>query len=553
MTRKAWAVAVVLGILAFAAVGQNPSPDLILWNGKIFTSDSAHPYVQALAIRGARIVATGDSEKIKTLAGSKTKLIDVGGRTVIPGINDAHNHLTIFPAKTVHLRFKGMDPDWTEVKEAISKALAENRETSLLFGEFGPAVYFDPRVNRDALDGVAPAHAVFLQSITGHAAILNSAALSKLGIPENVRDPVAGRYERFPDGRLNGIEREYAVLAVGRKLSDLASKDTGAAQLRDFALEAARLGITSVQDMSDVMAPDRCAELLEKGEVPIRVRIMRMPMTTPECRDTKEGLSTPRHPAPLISVNGTKWLLDGTPMEGTLAKAQEWQEVLRTSAEEAWIRLATGFSEREMEAMLRESLENNDQLMVHVSGYASAKAMLEAMQGTGGSRVWATKRVRFEHGDGILSDLVPLVKALGVVVVQNPTHFDLGAILPGAHLGRVQPLRSLLEAGIPVAIGSDGPMNPYLNILLASVHPNRHEEAITREQAVVAYTLTAAYAQFAEKEKGSLEKGKLADLAVLSQDIFSVPGDELPKTESVLTLVGGKTVYDALEEPGRTR
>ena len=203
-------------------------------------------------------------------------------------------------------------------------------------------------------------------------------------------------------------------------------------------------------------------------------------------------------------------------MEGTLAKAQEWQEVLRTSAEEAWIRLATGFSEREMEAMLRESLENNDQLMVHVSGYASAKAMLEAMQGTGGSRVWATKRVRFEHGDGILSDLVPLVKALGVVVVQNPTHFDLGAILPGAHLGRVQPLRSLLEAGIPVAIGSDGPMNPYLNILLASVHPNRHEEAITREQAVVAYTLTAAYAQFAEKEKGSLEKGKLADLAVLS-------------------------------------
>jgi predicted amidohydrolase YtcJ len=103
----------------------------------------------------------------------------------------------------------------------------------------------------------------------------------------------------------------------------------------------------------------------------------------------------------------------------------------------------------------------------------------------------------------------------------------------------------LLAAGIPVALGSDGPMNPYLNIMLASLHPNRPSEAITREQAVIAYTLTSAYAEFAEKDKGSLEPGKLADLAVLSQDIFTVDASDLPKTESVLTMVGGKIVYDA--------
>lgn len=96
-----------------------------------------------------------------------------------------------------------------------------------------------------------------------------------------------------------------------------------------------------------------------------------------------------------------------------------------------------------------------------------------------------------------------------------------------------------------MAFGSDGPFNPYLNIMLASVDPDRPREAITREQAVTAYTLTAAYAEFAEKDKGSLEPGKLADLAVLSQDIFHVPPDDLPKTESVLTMVGGKIVYDA--------
>jgi predicted amidohydrolase YtcJ len=108
-----------------------------------------------------------------------------------------------------------------------------------------------------------------------------------------------------------------------------------------------------------------------------------------------------------------------------------------------------------------------------------------------------------------------------------------------------QPFHSLIDAGIPVAIGSDGAWNPYLNIMLASTFGRHPAEAISREQAVVAYTLTSAYAEFAENDKGSLEPDKLADLAVLSQYIFSVPANDLPKTESVLTMVGGKIVYDA--------
>jgi predicted amidohydrolase YtcJ len=207
------------------------------------------------------------------------------------------------------------------------------------------------------------------------------------------------------------------------------------------------------------------------------------------------------------------------------------------------------FSEREMEAMLRESLSNDDQLLVHIVGDRTTEIFLNAMDATGGKAVWSGRRVRIEHGDGIMPDLVSRTKELGVIVIVNPTHLALRDLFikrfGAERTNQIQPLRSLLSVGIPVAIGSDGPNNPYLNIMLASLYPGKPQEAITREQAVTAYTLTAAYAEFAEKDKGSLEPGKLADLAVLSQDIFRVPPGELPKTESVLTLVGGKIVYDA--------
>jgi len=267
---------------------------------------------------------------------------------------------------------------------------------------------------------------------------------------------------------------------------------------------------------------------------------MRMTMTTPAGRYTVEGRSASRNPSPLITVSGTKWMLDGTPLEGTFTP-REAQRVLFASDPNLTVtQLALTFPAKEIEAMLRESLENNDQLMVHVSGYPSASAVLDAMQAMGGEKVWTGRRVRFEHGDGLFPDLVPRAKQFGVVVVQNPTHLAVGL-----KLAQAQPLRSLLADGIPVAFGSDGPMNPYLNIMLASTHPNRPSEAMSREQAVIAYTLTSAYAEFTEKDKGSLESGKLADLTVLSQDIFSVAPQELPKTESILTMVGGKIVYDA--------
>jgi predicted amidohydrolase YtcJ len=543
---RLFVVFVAIFAVVFAA-GQESTPDLVLINGKIFTSNAANPFVQALAIRGERIMATGDSAKIKPLAGTKTRVIDLGGRTVIPGINDVHQHIIISPPGTVQPDFGTMDPTWDQAKETIAAAVQKAPKGSLILATIGSTIFHDPSIARDALDRLTLDHPVVLNTAPGHASILNSAALVKFGIREDQKDPLGGKYERSVDGKLTGVLREYAVQS-GARASGLAASDAEAvAQLRDFFSQSVRFGITSVQDMSNGIEPGRAARLFKETPTPIRIRIIRNPLATPTGRDMQEGLSVPRNPTPLIAVNGTKWFVDGVMLENTFAPRDAPSLPAGESPDYAVSHLPLTLPETEIPVMLQESLANNDPIMFHISGYQGAKAALDAMQATGGKAIWAGKRVRFEHGDGLFPDLIPRAKEMGIVLTQNPTHFDLSVLFGPTPLKfeKSQLLKSLIAAGVPVALGSDGPMNPYLNIMLACMHPGNPPEAISREQAVIAYTLTSAYAEFQEKEKGSLEPGKLADLAVLSLDIFNVPFSEMPKTESVLTLVGGKIVYDA--------
>jgi len=537
----------VSSLLAPQLVAQQQPPDLILLNGQIFTSDAAHPYVQALAISGERILATGDSAKIKLLAGPHTQRIDLAGRTVIPGINDAHDHIDLDPPHVVRLNLNTPDPTWSQMKDAIAAAAAKAPKGTFILADIGPIIFHNTAVARNALDQTAPENPVILTTLTGHAAILNSVALAQAGIRDDQPDPLGGRYERSADGKLTGVLREYAVLQLSRKLALMPSDAEAINQLRGLFAQCVKFGITSLQDMSDALPPDRDVKLFEAAPTPIRIRIMRMPGTTPAGRDTLEGLSVPRHPSPLITVSGTKWMLDGVPLENTFTPRDVPSVPAGETLDYGARHLPLTFPEKEMDAMLRESLADGDQMMFHVSGYLSTAAMLNAMQATGGKKVWDVKRVRFEHGDGLFPDLIPRAKDFGIVVVQNPTHFDAGLLFGPTPVTYkdVQPFRTLLAAGIPLALGSDGPLNPYLNIMLATMDPGRPTESITREQAVTAYTLTSAYAEFAEKDKGSLETGKLADLAVLSQNIFQVPASDLPKTESVLTIVGGKIVFDS--------
>jgi len=429
------------------------------------------------------------------------------------------------------------------MKAAITAAALKEPKGTFINGTIAWKIFRDLAVDRNALDQLAPDNPVILQTMTNHAWIMNSAALARAGIREDQSDPLGGRFERSSDGKLTGVISEYGVFNVERAFADQTSEADALAELRQTFSEAVKWGITTIQDMSNDMPPERCVALLEKTPTPIRVRVIRMPGTTPAGRDTKEGRPAPHSSNPLITVSGTKWMLDGTPVEGTFAARDDSSTVGDFVLHEQLT-----FPKDQLAAMLQETLHDQDQLLVHVSSYPPAAAMVDAMQLAGGKSTWDKRRLRFEHGDGLTPDLIPQVKELGIVVVQNPSHLTVENLKPDLHSIfenlKVQPLRSLLAAGVPVALGSDGPTNPYLNIMFTTLDPNRPSEAITREQAVIAYTLTSAFAEFAEKEKGSLEPGKLADLAVLSQDIFTVDASDLPKTESLLTMVSGKIVYD---------
>ncbi len=530
-----------LSVFLPLCIAQQQSLDMILLNGKIFTSDSAHPYVEALAIRGERIVAVGNSKEIGALAGPQTKRVVLGGRVVIPGINDAHYHCDAEPT-AFHLQFHGMDPTWSEVADQLAVAETKAPKEALIIGDIGPTALDDPQATGASLDKLAPNHPMMLRTWSRHAAIVNRLALAKLRVKDDEPDPAGGRFLRSDSGKLTGVAFEYATFRLHQAVTALASESEALQQMRGFLSEATRLGITSVQDMSLPAGAEGWVALLEKAPTPIRVRVIRMAATSANGRDTKEGRSLPRNPTPLITVSGTKWVLDGSPIESSAAMRKPYTDNSKSSG---WL----NFSEKEMETMLRESVENDDQLLAHIVGDRTTDAFLTAMEATGGKTVWEKRRVRIEHGDGIMPDLVSRTKDLGVVVVENPTHLTIRELLVKRYgvqrADEMQPLRSLLDTGIPLAFGSDGPNNPYLNIMLASIYPGKPKEALTREQAVIAYTLTSAYAEFAEMDKGSLEPGRLADLAVLSQDIFTIPPQDLPKTESVLTLVGGRVVYDA--------
>jgi predicted amidohydrolase YtcJ len=536
---------IFLLVLLFAAPSSMANAasraDLILYNGKVFTSRSERPQAEAIAIRGDRILAVGSNREIQALSGIGTKRIDLGGRLLIPGLNDAHYHLSVAPTDTIEVKLGTQDPTWEELKTALTDSVTSTPSGTLLLADVGATVFNDKGVDRAALDTVTMDRPVILGTLTGHAEILNTPALARAGVDEVIRDPAGGRFERDATGRLTGVAREYAVLQVDRQLASLTSDVDAERQLHKVLERAAEWGITSIQDMSDGIEPGRAVRLLSAIPTTIRVRVIRMPLTTPAGRDLREGRFLAKHPAPLISVSGTKWFLDGVPMEFTFDPRGSHDGAALPFDESVRI-LPMIFKPQELTAMLREALQNNDQLLLHVAGYPATAAMLTAMEQSGGARVWAARRVRFEHGDGLLPDLIPRAKALGIVVVQNPTHF---VALGEEVVQFAQPVKSLSDAGITVAFGSDGPLNPYLNIMLAVTHPRRQAEGLTREQAVIAYTLGSAYAEFAERDKGTLEPGKLADLAVLSQNIFDAPISSLPETRALLTLVGGHIAYDA--------
>jgi predicted amidohydrolase YtcJ len=519
----------IIGALAGGCERQ-AAPDIILLNGKIFTCDPSAPWVEALAVRGDRVVAVGTDSAIRALAGSDSKFFDLKGHVVVPGFNDAHTHAGPDPQARVFLTTEEPFPGPTlrQVIDSLSLATKHVGKGEWLLAYVGPLILNDEHITRAVLDKVAPNNPVELFNFTGHGCLLNSRALEALGITESSVDPVGGWFVRDKtNGRLTGRLNGY--LSLSYVLSRLAPlpDSTCVEAYRSLFDRALKSGITSIQDMASSMYAERTLRTLEKAGPPIRWRVIRFPRTDTGGRLLHEWFEIVPPANPMIRVSGTKWVLDGTQVEQLAVMRKPYE------GKTNWYgRLY--FPPDTIQTLFAEGLKGTDPLLFHAIGDSTISLILNTMSELASDSVWRSRRVRIEHANFMKPDQYERVKQLGIVIVTNPTHYE-----------KVDPLRSLLEYGIPVAIGSDGPMNPFLNVMLAVTHGDNPAEAITREQAVVAYTRGSAYAEFAEHDKGVLAVGMLADLAVLSKDIFTIPAEELPSVESILTMVGGKVAYDA--------
>ena len=505
------------------------STDLVLHNGKLWTGDESNPTATAIAINDGRITAVGRDADILKLADADTQRIDLKGRRVVPGINDAHLHLGAW-WKSSYLELPSPDPSRTELEAALGKQ--SKADEGWLSASIGAQVLNDPGFTIEALDALHPTRPVILQAMTGHGTMVNSAARLLLKIDPAVAVP-GGWYGKNAEGNFDGRLYEYAQWRMRTTQPALPDADEIAA-IQGNSREALKFGITSQQVMA-MMPAARFVSLWRSADVPQRLRLIRLPIPG-GFGELVDGAGLPRDVAgaPRVRVFGTKWILDGTPLEGGAALRHPYPGT--TASGQLY------FDGKQIEQLLREIIARDDQPLLHVSGDATAEAVLDAMAAIAPAEDWRKRRLRFEHGDGLRGDLLARARDFGVVVVQNPSHF---AFAPNAFIaGNL--LSGFLDAGIPLALGSDGPPNPWLNMMWAGQLPfGAQAQALSREQVLQAYTSGSAYAEFSETEKGRLAPGYLADLAVLSQDVLdeAVPAQALPGTTSLLTVVAGDIAW----------
>jgi predicted amidohydrolase YtcJ len=295
--------------------------------------------------------------------------------------------------------------------------------------------------------------------------------------------------------------------------------------------EGLAFGVTSIQDMAGYLTPSVTIASFRRAELAQRVRIIRWPMPDATGLRAREWESVAADVAPRVRVSGTKWVLDATPIDQFALRRRAY------SGRPDWFgRL--NFDADTMRVMLAAALRPGaPQTHLHITGDSTLLRVLDMMQALAPDDVWRTKRLRIEHANGIVGPALVRAHALGIVIGQPRQNSA--------------PLRTWLSAGIPVAYGSDGLRNPFVHLAAWIAPTNDPAEAITREQGVLVLTRHAAFAEFEEQRKGTLATGYLADLAVLSQDIFTVPAQALPGTQSLLTVIGGRVALDRLQPPAR--
>ncbi|MDB5280200.1 MAG: amidohydrolase, partial [Ferruginibacter sp.] len=441
--------------------------------------------------------------------------------------NDAHDHLgwLIPVGQSFFTPFSVPGPSKEAVIDSLLRLVKKASPNQWIQGTIGLTVFNDTSIRRRLLDSIAPDNPVALQIMWGHGMILNSKALKVAGISDTVVDPLSGWYERTPGTKyVTGVLYEGTEFPVWQALTVSEPANTIKA-LRAHAAEELSLGITTVQNMSGNFQGKAARRFFAEANLPVRTRIIAMPGTSEKGRSLEEWSGIRKQIAPYTYVSGIKYVIDGTPFEQTALMTKPYPN------KDNWYgRL--DFPLDTIKQILKEALTSDRQLMMHIVGDSATNIVLGLMKELASNDQWRKKRVRIEHGVGVVTEnAAKAVRDMGIIIVHTPQY------------GMTSPLHDWRLMGIPIAIGPDAVINPFLGIMFMTAQQANPKENLTREQAVIAYTKGSAYAEFAEKAKGMLTKGMLADLAVLSQDIFTVPAQQLAATYSLMTIIDGKIKY----------
>jgi predicted amidohydrolase YtcJ len=553
-----------LGLLAIAAVetfAQKPGELTIFYNGKIFTADGAHPVIErgGVAVLGNVIVKVGSSDSILQLASPGTELIDLDGKVLLPGFNDAHVHpfdsftLPQFGTGAVAVndnRFvPGAGPSFQEVLTSVEAAARVNPPGTWLMAFVGTQVLEDASVDRFAIDAVAPDHPVLLSAWFGHGTFVNTKAIQTLGLSLREPDPPGGFFGRLPSGELDGEVREYAEHRIRRFFSELMTDAQLVSAYEHFALQAAQAGYTTIQEFAVGIPQSRHLRILRQANLPIRVRAHCFPLTLDEPCDVPPDFS-PERPFAMKYAGGHKWVDDGTPIERLSLLRNDYEDDPGNAGRSNF---PAGAVQAQFDRAAQGRLAQRDQILVHQTGDRLADALFDAQQrANGNSAFWALRRPRLEHGTVLQRSQIKRAAEWGWTVVTNPTLYSLAEIFH-ARFGpdqeaAVWPTRNLLDGDVRLAIGSDAAgtvRGPFLDLFFSQVNPSNPAAAISLQDALTAYTRGSAFAEFKEDVKGSLVPFSAADLVVVDRDIFAFTRpDAILETKVLLTMVDGTIVHE---------
>lgn len=521
--------------------------DLFLFNGNIYPCDPACPHAEAIGIHQGKIVAVGKTTDLRALVTAHTEQLDLRGGTVIPGLIDAHVHFISFSLSLQQVNLDGAP----SLQDAVSRVAARIQETPpgrwILGRGWNQNAWPEPIYpTKEALDRIAPHHPVCLRRKDGHLLWVNSLVLQKAGITRNTPDPEGGKIDRDQQGEPTGILRENAMDLVF-KIIERPGHDEMLSATRLGLQEANRLGITGIHNCEGPAEFRVFQDLIAADSLSLRVWMMIPSRYLEEAiaLGIRTGFGNE-----MLRVGQVKIFADGTLGSQTALMIEPFEG-------QAGNRGIAVKPKEEIREMVYKALAAGLGTAIHAIGDQANRDLLDIYEGY--DKPEQRPRCRIEHVQILHPHDIPRLAKLGVIASMQPIHCTSDMYVADKFWGKrarySYAWKSLLSAGAILAFGSDCPVetiDPLAGIHAAVTRQRANgepeggwypEERLTVEEAVKAYTWGAAYAAGEEDIRGSITPGKLADLVVLSQDIFRIPPAEILNTKVEYTIVHGKVVY----------